>query len=48
MRKYNDKSNKFMVKMTKNSLTKRFCSFFTVLLTKIHIKDQKNSDSEKI
>ena len=46
MRKYNDKSNKFLFKMTKNSLTKRFCSFFTVLLAKIHIKEKMNSDSE--
>ena len=45
MRTYNDKSNKFFLKMIKNLLTKRFCSFYTVFLTKIDIKEQKNSDS---
>ena len=45
MRTYNDKNDKYLIEMTTNSLTKRFCSFFTVLLTKIRIKEQKNSDS---
>ena len=45
MRTYNDKNDKFLIKMTKNSLTKRSRSIFAVLLRKIHIKEQMNSDS---